>query len=48
MDAKSFMKRAGYCAKPRKLGTSVAFLGGLALMKDATFLSSALKPSAEK
>ena len=47
MDAKSFMKRARYCAKPRKLRTSVAFFGGLALMRDATFLPSALMPSAD-
>ena len=45
MDAKFFMKRARYCAKPRKLCASVAFFGGLALMRDATFLSSALIPS---
>ena len=36
MDARFFMKRARYCAKPRKLRASVAFFGGLALMRDAT------------
>ena len=48
MDAKSLIKRARYWAKPRKLRASVAFLGGLALMRDEIFLSSALRPSAEK
>ena len=40
MDAKSFIKCARYCAKPRKLRASVAFFGGLSIDEGRNFLIS--------